>query len=241
MLAAFSSAATDRRAAAFPGIAGNAQPAAGHLPNPLAPAGTVMRIERDAQIVAQGDRAQYCFLVVSGCVRTVKVLEDGRRHVGAFLLPGDVFGWEAAERHAFAAEAVTPAAVRRTRLSTIEDRADADPAFARRLRQYVAAQGRMAQEHLVLLGRKTASERIASFLLQMHERLGGPGRSAAGQAVVELPMSRADIADHLGLTIETVCRQLTELRRHGVIAVERTRIAIRDQRALGLAGSDRLH
>ena len=85
----------------------------------------------------------------------------------------------------------------------------------------------------MLLGRKTAAERIASFLLEMSERLISPG-----EAVIELPMSRADMADYLGLTIETVCRGLTELRRQGTIAVERTRVAIRDSRALALAGSD---
>ena len=79
----------------------------------------------------------------------------------------------------------------------------------------------------------------------MHERLHGPGKTVSskatpGKVVIELPMSRSDVADYLGLTIETVCRGLTELRRQGIITVERTRIAIRDLQALGLAGSDRI-
>ena len=200
---------------------------------PLVVTATTLHFDRDAEIIAQGARAEYCFQIVSGCVRTVRLLEDGRRQVGEFLLAGDVFGWDAVGEHEFAAEAVTPATLRRLRLSTIEERADEDRRFAQQLRRYTADQVRIARSRLVLLGRKTAAERIASFLLEMFDRL-----ESAGAAVIELPMSRADMADYLGLTIETVCRGLTELRRQGTIAVERTRVAIQDPRALALAGSD---
>ena len=199
----------------------------------LAMVATTLHFERDAEIIAQGARAEYCFHVISGCMRTVRLLEDGRRQVGEFLLAGDVFGWDAVGEHEFAAEAVTPLTLRRIRLSSIEDRADEDRGFAQRLRRYTADQVRIARARLVLLGRKTAAERIASFLLEMVDRLNSPS-----EAVIELPMSRADMADYLGLTIETVCRGLTELRRQGTIGVERTRVVIRDSRALALAGSD---
>jgi CRP/FNR family transcriptional regulator, nitrogen fixation regulation protein len=200
---------------------------------PLVVHATPLHFDRDAEIIAQGARAEHCFQVISGCVRTVRLLEDGRRQVGEFLLAGDVFGWDAVGEYEFAAEAVTPVTLHRFRLSTIEDRADEDRRFAQRLRRYTADQVRLARNRLVLLGRKTAAERIACFLLEMSERLHCPG-----QAVIELPMSRADMADYLGLTIETVCRGLTELRRQGTIAVERTRLVIQDPRALALAGSD---
>jgi CRP/FNR family transcriptional regulator, nitrogen fixation regulation protein len=203
---------------------------------PLAPAATNIQVHRDGDIIAQGGRAEYCFQIVTGCVRTVRLLEDGRRQVGEFLLPGDIFGWEMAGAHEFAAEAVTPATLRRFRLGAIEERADEDRVFAHHMRRYTAEQVRTARGRLVLLGRKTAAERIASFLLEMHERL-----RCSGAAAFELPMSRADMADYLGLTIETVSRGLTELRRRGTIAVERTRIAIHDGHALGAAGYDRLH
>jgi CRP/FNR family transcriptional regulator, nitrogen fixation regulation protein len=219
---------------------GNTFPAlryrAGDFLKPLLPAATTIQVHRGGDIIAQGDEAEYCFQVVGGCVRTVRLLEDGRRQVGEFLLSGDVFGWEMAGEHEFAAEAVTAVTLRRFRLSVIEERADKDRDFAYHMRRYTAGQVRAARSRLVLLGRKTAPERIASFLLEMYERLSRPNTIA-----FELPMSRADMADYLGLTIETVSRGLTELRRRGTIAVERSRIVIHDHRTLGLTAPDRLH
>jgi CRP-like cAMP-binding protein len=206
-----------------------------------APAATMVQVDPDEEIIAQGDPAEYCYQVVDGCVRTVTLLDDGRRQIGQFLLPGDFFGWDAAGEHSFAAEAVSPTTLRRFGLATIEERAATDQGFARNLRHYIVGQVRQARDHMVLLGRKTAAERIASFLLEMHARLGRPADPA-----IALPMSRGDIADYLGLTIETVCRGLTEMRRQGVIEVERARIVIRDPRALGRGalareGADLLH
>lgn len=204
--------------------------------------------DRDEEIIAQGARAENCFQVVRGCVRTVRLLEDGRRQVGEFLFAGDLFGWDTVGEHEFAAEAVTPVTMRRLRLSVVEAWADEDRAFAQRLRRYTADQVRLARSRLVLLGRKTASERIASFLLEMcarldrpilaHTNMADPGVTCSGNTVIELPMSRADMADYLGLTIETVCRGLSELRRRGTIVVARTRVAIKDPSALALAGAD---
>ena len=198
--------------------------------------GAIITVDRDAEIIAQGDAAEYCFQIVSGCVRTVRLLENGRRQVGAFLFDGDVIGWETADEHEFAAEAVTPVTLARIRVGAIEDRANSDPGFARMLRRYTAEQVRTLRNHLVLLGRKTAAERVASFLLEMADR-----QPEVTGSVIELPMSRADMADYLGLTIETVCRGLTELRRQRIIAVDRARIVIHNRRVLEAACSDRLH
>jgi CRP/FNR family nitrogen fixation transcriptional regulator len=203
---------------------------------PSSPIATVLHAVRDAEIIAQGEKVGYCFQIISGCVRTVRLLEDGRRHVGEFLFAGDVFGWESTDEHAFSVEAVTPVTLRRFPISAIEARADNDPAFARELRRYISGQVRCTRGRLVLLGRKTASERVASFLVEMRERL-----QPEQAGVVRLPMSRGDIADHLGLTVETVCRGLTEFRKRGVIAVDRARIVIRDAQSLEMAGSDRMH
>jgi len=230
------------------------------LLGPLILIAATLHHDRDEEIIAQGARAENCFQVVSGCVRTVRLLEDGRRQVGEFLFAGDVFGWDAVEEHEFAAEAVTPVTLRRLRLSVVEAHADGDRAFARRLRRYTADQVRLARSRLVLLGRKTASERVASFLLEMCARLdrpslthlnlahlnlarpnlARPGVTCSSNTVIELPMSRADMADYLGLTIETICRGLSELRRRGTIVVARTRVAIQDPNALALAGADRM-
>lgn len=212
------------------------KPANSHVPEPLDPQAMTVRADRDEEIVAQGDPARYCYQVVSGCVRTVKLMEDGRRQVGEFLFPGDLFGWEALDEHDFAAEAVTPVTLRRYPRHSIEARADRDRDFARRLREITAGQLRAGRERMVLLGRKTASERIASFLVEMAGRM-----NSNGTASIELPMGRADIADYLGLTIETVCRGLTQLRRHGTITVERAKIVICDRSALGAAGCEVAH
>lgn len=114
--------------------------------------------------------------------------------------------------------------------------ADRDRDFARKLRELTAGQLRAGRERLVLLGRKTASERIATFLLEMAERT-----TAGGAGLIELPMGRADMADYLGLTIETVFRGLTQFRQSGTIAVQRGKVIIRDHRALGVAGCEVLH
>jgi CRP-like cAMP-binding protein len=206
------------------------------LLDPLVSVASVIACDRDDEIVFQGEPAEYCYEVVSGCVRTVRLLEDGRRQVGEFLFAGDLLGCDAAQEYEFGAEAVTPATLRRYRLSAVEDRATRDLAFAQRLRRYSSSQARAARGRLFLLGRKTASERIASFLVEMQERL----RPSAPGAI-ELPMCRGDIADYLGLTIETVCRGLTELRQQGIVAVERARIRVLDRGGLARAGSTQLH
>ena len=192
------------------------------------------RAERDEEIVAQEEAAIYCYRVVSGCVRTVRLMEDGRRHVGEFLFAGDLFGWDALDRHDFGAEAVTSVTLRRYARRDLEQLADQDRGVARRLRELSSNRLRSGREHMLLLSRKTASERIASFLLEMAERT-----SPDPAASIELPMSRGDMGDYLGLTIETVCRRLTRLRQDGTIAIEGTKVAIRDRRALGAAGCER--
>jgi len=206
------------------------------LLEPLAALATSVTAERDEEIFAQGGEAGHCYLVVRGCVRTVRLMEDGRRQIGEFLLPGDLFGWEALDEHDFAAEAVTGVVLRRFPRRALEALADRDRDFARRLRELTAGQLRAGRERMLLLGRKTASERIASFILEMARRISPDGRTA-----IELPMGRADMADYLGLTIETVCRGLMQFRRDGTIGVERTRLLIRDRRALGMAGCETVH
>lgn len=228
------------------GIAMN-YPATGVMPRPspgspmtslLAPLdqrASTIRVERDDEIVAQEDAATWCYLIVSGCVRTVRLMEDGRRQVGEFLFAGELFGWEALDKHDFGAEAVTPVTLRRYARRDLDRLVDQDREVARRLRELSSNRLRSGREHMLLLGRKTASERIASFLLEMAERT-----SPDAQSTIELPMNRGDMGDYLGLTIETVCRRLTRLRLDGTIAIDGAKIAIRDRRALGAAGCERV-
>lgn len=194
-----------------------------------------IHVESGAEIVAQGGQAAYCFIVLSGCVRTVALMEDGRRQVGAFYLPGDIFGWDFLGEYDMSAEAVIPSVLGRISLRNVEQMADQDPALARAFRRLAVEQLRQAREHMVMLSRMTALERIASFLAEMASRSG-----RAGQAV-SLPMGRADIADHLGLTVETVCRSLGQLRRAGTIGLERHGFRILDRVALASAREASVH
>jgi CRP-like cAMP-binding protein len=184
----------------------------------------------------QGDEADCCYRILSGCVRMVKLMEDGRRQIGEFLMAGDLLGFDALETYDFAAEAVSDVVLRRYPRRMVDALAESNMALTRRLRDEASISLRLAHTRLVLLGRKTASERIASFLLEMAERL--PAEHAN---VLDLPMGRTDIADHLGLTIETVCRVLAHLRRDGTLAIERSNITVRDSVALRQMASEPRH
>jgi CRP/FNR family nitrogen fixation transcriptional regulator len=198
--------------------------------------GTTVSIQHDRTIHDQGDKADCCYRILSGCVRTVRLMEDGRRQVGEFLMAGDLLSFDAFETYDFAAEAVTDVVLRRYPRRMVDALAENNVSLTRRLRDMTAISLRLAHARLVLLGRKTASERIATFLLEMAERLPGTRRS-----VLDLPMGRADIADHLGLTIETVCRVLAHLRREGTVAIDRGSITIRDEVALQQMASEPRH
>ncbi len=207
-----------------------------HMLETLEPGASTLCVEKDREIYSQGDPAEFCYRILSGTVRTVKLMEDGRRQVAEFLLPGDFLGLDALDEHDLAAEAVTATVLRRYARRTVEALADHDPTVARRLRGLAGTKLRVAREQMMLLGRKTAVERIASFLSDMTARMphGPDGRIA-------LAMGRADIADHLGLTIETVCRTLACLRRDGVIEMAREAVAIRDARSLHALACDPRH
>jgi CRP-like cAMP-binding protein len=198
--------------------------------------GTTVAVQHEHEIHGQGAAATSCYRVISGCVRVVRLMEDGRRQVGEFLMAGDVFGFDALDTHDFAAEAVSDAVLRRYPRRMVDALAETNVGLARRLRDLTSVSLRNAHTRLLLLGRKTASERIATFLLEMAERL-----PQATVGVLDLPMSRSDVADHLGLTIETVCRILAHLRRDGTIAIERGRIEVRNAVGLQQMASEQRH
>ena len=212
---------------AMSGTVSNVRPHAPDALDLLEQFGSTVHLHREAEIHAEGDHAQYCYRVVSGCVRTVKLLEDGRRQVGAFFLPGDHFGLDDMDTFDFGAEAVTDVTMRRYPRRMVEALAESHLGLTRRLREFALTNLRMARAQLLMLGRKTATERIASFLLDMDAR-----RGAGGRAILELPMNRADMADYLGLTVETICRILAQMKRDGTLAIHRTGIELRDRRTL---------
>ena len=181
---------------------------------------------RDEAIYAEGDRADCWFKIVSGTVRICKLMADGRRHIAEFFCAGDCFGLDGADERAFAAEAVSDVIVMRFNRAATERLVDERPELARRMCNMTLRNLAHAQTRLLLLGRMTAPERVASFLIELAER-----RDA--HRAVDLPMSRNDIADYLGLTIETVCRVLSAMKRDGAIAMPHPhRIEIRDRDAL---------
>jgi CRP-like cAMP-binding protein len=218
------------------GIPTFAQPAAPDALDLLEQFGSAVSVQRDREIHPQGDQANSCYRIVRGCVRVVKLMEDGRRQISEFLMAGDLLGFDALDTFDFAAEAVTDVALRRYPRRAVDSLVESNLTLARRLRQAGAVSLREAHERLLLLGRKTASERIASFLVEMAERL-----PQARLGVLDLPMSRTDVADHLGLTIETVCRVLAALRREGTLVIERGSVTIRDAAALRQMASEPRH
>jgi CRP-like cAMP-binding protein len=187
--------------------------------------GAPMSFVRNAEIYGENEPADYLYKVVSGAVRTYKVLNDGRRQIGSFYLPGDIFGLEVGDEHSFSAEAVVDCKVIVIKRSALISLAGRDTDVARQLWTMAAAELQRAQDHIMLLI-KTAQERVAGFLVEMSVR-------NSGTSEVELPMSRQDIADYLGLTIETVSRTLTQLENSGTIAVPTSRrIVLRSRGAL---------
>ncbi|MBR0736005.1 helix-turn-helix domain-containing protein [Bradyrhizobium liaoningense] len=165
---------------------------------------------KGTEIYGEKEPAEYVYQVKSGAVRSYKLLSDGRRQIGAFHLVGDIFGLENSSEHRFTTEAIVDTTVRLVRRHSLETVAQTDAMVARNLLSMTTNNLQHAEDHMLLLGRKTSLERVAAFLLEMDKRL-----TAAG--VMALPMSRRDIADYLGLTLETVSRALSRLHELGVI------------------------
>lgn len=211
---------------ATPVPAHEAPPVAGsELAEAIALMGARMSFPRNAEIYGEGEPTDFVYQLLSGTVRTSKILVDGRRQIGGFYLPGDLFGLELSDEHAFSAEAIGEVTVVFVRRSAVLALADRDGCVARQLWTATARELTQAQNRLLLLI-KSAQERLAGFLLQMADRAGG------GDAI-ELPMTRQDIADYLGLTIETVSRTLTALAEDAVIELPSARrICLRDRETL---------
>jgi CRP/FNR family nitrogen fixation transcriptional regulator len=203
----------------------SAQAAAPSLDCALEMMGAIMSFPRNAEIYGENEPADYVYKVIGGTVRTSKILDDGRRQIGEFYLPGDIFGLDVGSEHAFSAEAITDAKVLVVKRSAIEALAARDNEAARQLWAMTGRELQRVQDHILLLI-KTAQERVAGFLLEMADRIKTSNE-------VELPMSRQDIADYLGLTIETVSRTLTSLENASAIALPTSRrIVLRNRAAL---------
>lgn len=172
-------------------------------------------VHKNQTLFFEGDEAEFVYEVLQGVVRTSKVLFDGRRQVLTFAYPGDIIGLSHDRFYHSDCDAVSDVKVRVYRKNACNTTFSADPQFCDLLLRHAAAEVSNMQEHFLMLGRKSAIEKVASFLMVVLDRVGE--RSVKHNTCFELPMSRSDIADFLGLTIETVSRTLTKLRKQGAI------------------------
>ena len=192
--------------------------------NPLDVLGVSMPFTRNTEIYGEDDSAEYFYKVVSGMVRTCNILSDGRRQVNAFYGPGEFFGLEVNDMHTSSAEAIENTVVMVIKRTAVVSLANNDSQVARELWLIASRELQRMQDRALLLV-KSARERVAGFLLGM--------ASHRSDNAVDLPMSRQDIADHLGLTIETVSRTLTQLTNSAAIALPSARhIVLRNRSAL---------
>jgi CRP/FNR family nitrogen fixation transcriptional regulator len=190
--------------------------------------GVKVRFSRNETIFSDGDEATNCYKVISGAVRLCKHMADGRRQIADFLLAGDLFGFMQFGHYKFTAEAVGDVVLMCYPQRQVARLSSSMPNLRGRLLVLLSQRLLGMQDHLVMLGRQTAKERIASFLLHIAER-----SDAEEGLAFDLPMSRQDIADYLGLTIETVCRMLSELKREKIIAIPNVgQIVLNDIEAL---------
>ena len=185
---------------------GQASPEAGVAIPPL------HSFARNEEIYSEGEKVYYWYRVVSGTVRACNLLADGRRHIAEFYFADDFFGFSAEQQYLTSAEAVNGVVLVRYPCAALEHLSQTDPWLARRLHGIAVKSLADSSARMVLLARKTAHERLASFLLDLADRTNGGCR-------VELPMTRHDIADHLGLTYETVCRVISGMKRADTIKV----------------------
>ncbi len=200
----------------------------------LAATAVTMNVETGRSFIQEGDPAEHFFNVTAGCAKLFKLLPDGRRQITGFAAVGTFLGLAVSATYAFSAEALEPMKVCRFSRAKLRALLDDFPAMEQRLLEVASNELVAAQEQMLLLGRKTARERLASFLIA---RAALPSNCLAHEpglaTAITLPMTRADIADYLGLTIETVSRSLTRFKAEGLIEIPGAgEITIRDHAAL---------
>jgi CRP-like cAMP-binding protein len=193
------------------------------LPGTIELMGFVSSYPRDNEIFGEKEPAKYLYKVVSGSVRTYRIMESGRRQIASIYVTGEVFGFETRNQHTLSAEAISGCTLLLMKRSALGEIAERDNAVARQLWDLTVAELRRMQDHVLLLG-KLAHERVAGFLVEMAQRLWVDD-------TVELTMSRQDIADYLGLTVETVSRSFTHLENTGAIRMLTSRRIVLCNRA----------
>ena len=182
--------------------------------------------EKDAEIYGEESSTDHVYQVISGAVRNYKLLSDGRCQITAFYLPGDIFGFDRGARRQTTTDAIVMTTVRAVKRGNIEAAAAEDIQISRLLLSMAIEDLDHARQQIVLLGRKTAIERVAAFLLEMERRLPPSN-------ILTLPMSRRDIGDYLGLTLETVSRAFSQFHEQGILdALDARHIALKNRARL---------
>lgn len=174
------------------------------------------RLKPGAYLYFEGDDVEWLYQVTQGVVRLTRLLADGRRQVIAFGYPGDIVGFPADGLHHTDCEALTETRLQPFRRKALEN-GEGDPQLHLSLLNAALAEISAMQDHFMMLGRKSAIEKLASFLCVLADRVG---KDTYGCTAIHLPMSRSDIADFLGLTTETVSRTFTQMRKSKIIAID---------------------
>jgi CRP/FNR family nitrogen fixation transcriptional regulator len=174
--------------------------------------GTKVRVARNQAIFSEGDASDHAYKVVSGVVRLCRHMADGRRQIVQFLFPSDFFNILGLGEHGFTAEAVSDVVLMSYPQRQLAKLADERISIQHRFMTLLSQRLNEIQCHLMMLGRESAKERVASFLIQLVERTG-----SEDDDLIDLPMGRQDIADYLGLRIETICRVFSEMKHEGLI------------------------
>jgi CRP-like cAMP-binding protein len=199
------------------------------IPLALAQLALPARYTTGESIYRCNDKIEHWYQLVSGAARKSALSGDGRRHIVDFILPSDPFGLAAAGLRRFCVEALVPGTlIARFPRFAAERLADSDPEVSRYIREAAFASIANLQRRMVILGRTSALEKVSAFLLEMADR----SQSSPIPAIL-LPMSRYDIADYLGVAVETVSRTLTDLRSRRMIAFRSARhVRIGDRSSL---------
>lgn len=185
---------------------------------------SVLNFARNETIYRKGNKANFAYKVVEGAVRLSRVFGDGRRQIVNFHLPGDMFGFELLKEYSSTAEAVGETVVMRCPLACVLHSSTTDPSINRQRLALLSKSLNDAERHVTMLGHQSARQRVASFFLAFDQR-----QSLDASFELNLPLGRQDIADYLGLTIETTCRALSELKRRQIIDMpKRRQIVVRD-------------
>jgi CRP/FNR family transcriptional regulator len=202
------------RRAPAPGVGESAADADGTLTNCY---------DAREDLFLEGDKATHVIEVVEGIVCAYRLLPDGQRHVASFYFPGDMLGYCCVGTHSFSAQALTAVRVRRIPRASLERLLDRKPDIARRLLKLATEELNATRDHLLCIASKSAEAKMAAFLMALSRRNESVGEDPGR---VLLPMTRVDIGDYLGLTIETVSRTLSKLKRVGIIALPRTSLVV---------------